>query len=292
MAQRNVRSLFQFASRSDIIKIILTITIVFVILQFIRISILLGGKSDGPFYAFVWYKMALPASASQFIRQPWSLFSWFLIDEQFMRIVGNMIWLWIFGSVIEDLKGSWQVWPVFITGGIVAALFTLISTLWFASGQAYFTGAEAAVTTVAFSALVFKPSYRFWWFFGLGIPIWVFVLIFLALQLSTIQLSNLPTLFMLLGAILCGLAYQNVLASYYTWFTQLFRRLDDGLGNDHFIIKKKVAPRPEQPFRRISVTPKRIDQILDKTSEKGIDALSAEERKILDEYSGSKNNPS
>jgi hypothetical protein len=42
------------------------------------------------------------------------------------------------------------------------------------------------------------------------------------------------------------------------------------------------------PFKHIHMSPSRIDAILDKISERGINALTNEERRLLDDYSKSK----
>ena len=100
MGTFNAKSIFQFASKSDIIKIILAISIIFVLLQFIRISMLLTSNNDAPFYTYLWNKLSIPSDAATFIKQPWSLFTYYFLDGSFWGIIGNMIWLWIFGSVI------------------------------------------------------------------------------------------------------------------------------------------------------------------------------------------------
>ncbi|MBK7762968.1 MAG: rhomboid family intramembrane serine protease [Bacteroidetes bacterium] len=286
MGSFNSKSIFQFASKSDIIKIIVTIILVFVMLQFIRISMLLTKQDVAFYFDYIWNPLSLAASFKAFIKQPWSIFTFLFIDESLMRIIGNMIWLWIFGTVIEDLKGPARVLPVFITGGLIGGLFLLVFNAIMPAPTLFYTGSTAGVMAVAFAALMFKPQYRFWWFLGIGIPIWVFVLIFMAFQLASIQLSNLPYLFLLLGGIISGLLYTNILATYYEHFTTLIKRLGNLLDNRNFVIQNtKPAPQAQVPFKRIQFTPKGIDDILDKIHAKGIDSLTKDERRLLDEYS-------
>ena len=114
MSTFNSKSIFQFASKSDIIKIILAILIIFVLLHFIRISMLINSDDDSSFYTYLWYKLSIPSNFKQFVYQPWSLFTYFFLDFSLMSIIANMIWLWIFGSVIEDLKGANRILPIFI----------------------------------------------------------------------------------------------------------------------------------------------------------------------------------
>jgi membrane associated rhomboid family serine protease len=289
MGTFNSKSIFKEASKSDIIKIILVVTILFVLLQFIRITMLISSNDAKPFYEYLWNKLILPSDFNTFIRQPWTLFTYFFLDQSFMGIVGNMIWLWIFGSVIEDLKGPNRIVPIFITGGFLGAVIMLIFSAIRQTPPQLFEGASAGVMAVAFATLMFKPDYKFWMFFGLGIPIWVFVLLFIGLRLASIQVSNLPSLFILFGGLLAGITYTNILHNYYERFTNLLRRSEGVLKNQNFVLPKpsrspkmNMEPRID---RRSSITPSKIDDILDKINEKGLHSLSKEERRILDEYS-------
>ncbi len=289
MGSFNSKSIFQFASKSDIIKIIIAIILVFVLFQFIRISMLLT-KQDVTFYFdYIWNPLSLPSSIQAFIKQPWSIFTFLFIDGSLMRIIGNMIWLWIFGTVIEDLKGPARVLPVFITGGILGGIFVFIMNAILPALPIFFTGSSTGVIAVAFAALMFKPQYRFWWFLRIGIPIWVFVLIFMAFQLASIDLHNLPYLFLLLGGIVSGLLYTNLFAAYYEGFTNFLKRIGNMLDNQNFVIQKNKHSgnrnSTQVPFKRIQFTPKGIDDILDKIHAKGIESLSKDERRLLDEYS-------
>ncbi len=288
----NSKSIFQFTSKSDIIKIVLTVTIVFVLLQFIRISMLLQSNSDADFYTYLWNKLSIPSDLKSFIRQPWSLFTFFFLDGDFWGIVANMIWLWIFGTVIEDLRGPNRILPIFVIGGIVGGVFMLVLGLVKHTPPQLFTGASTSVMAVAFAAVFFKPSYKFWALFGVGIPIWVLLMLFVGLKMVSIQLYNIPSLFLLLGGLTIGLLYNNVLSGFFETCTRLLKRSGGLLDNTNFVLKKesKVRNRTAQqiPFKHIHMSPSKIDEILDKISERGIQSLTKEERRLLDDYSNSK----
>jgi membrane associated rhomboid family serine protease len=291
MSTFNSKSIFQFASKSDIIKIILVVTILFVLFQFIRISMLMTSNDATPFYQYIWNKLSLPSNIKTFLHQPWSLITFFFLDESFWGIIGNMIWLWIFGSVIEDLKGPNRIFPVFFIGGIVGGIFMLILGLLKPTSLVYLSGASCSVIAVAFAALIFKPSYKFWMLFGVGIPIWVFVMIFVGIRLASIGLHNLPDLFLLLGGLAVGLGYNNILSTFFDKCTNLLRQSGTIFDNKNFVLKKTTSRDKDVhaiPYKRVQFTPSRIDELLDKINEKGINSLTKEERQFLDDYSRSK----
>jgi membrane associated rhomboid family serine protease len=292
MAAFNSKSIFQFASKSDIIKIVLAITIVFVLLQFIRISMLLNTNEDAAFYKYLWNPLSMPSDMKTFLHQPWSLITYFFLDGSFWGIVGNMIWLWIFGTVIEDLKGPNRVFPIFFIGGIAGGILMLLFGLIKHAEPQLFTGASCSIMAVAFAALMFKPHYKFYMLFGVGIPIWVFLLLFVGLRLASVQLYNLPFLFLLLGGAAVGLMYTNVLDGFFNTCSHLYKQSGSILNNERFILHTEKQNRKRVndtlPFKRIHTSASRIDAILDKINEKGIQSLTKEERSILDDYSSDK----
>jgi len=292
MGTFNSKSIFQFASKSDIIKIVLAVLILFVLLQFIRISMLLNSNDDSSFYTYLWNKLIIPSDIKTFSKQPWSILTYYFIDGDFWSILGNLIWLWIFGTVIEDLRGPNRILPIFIISGIAGGIFMLSLGMLKSAPPQYFSGASASIMGIAFASLLFKPSYKFWGLFGVGIPIWVLVLVFVALRLATIQVYNIPQLFLLLGGLVIGLLYNNVLSSFFEKCTDLLRRSGSILDNKNFVLTKKQEVRNRTskslPFKHIQMSSSRIDEILDKINERGIHSLTTEEKRILDDYSNSK----
>jgi membrane associated rhomboid family serine protease len=290
MASFNSKSIFKFASKSDIIKIISITGLFFVVLQFTRLTFLINNESDAPFYTFLHNKLALPTTFKGLLYQPWSLITYMFSELNFMRILGNMIWLWIFATVIEDLKGSNRILPIYLVGGIVGAILMMtVQLIKPGISMGYYTGSLGSLSAVAIATLMFRPKYKFSMLFGLDIPIWVFVAIFFALNIATLQSYNLSLLFLVLGGSLVGLGYTNILESFFDNCTALFVKIGNFMwNNDNFYIKKE----PNQ-FKNTLLNAKpnnlkkpsqSLDEVLDKINEKGIDSLTKAEKSILEEY--------
>lgn len=290
MAGINSKSLFHFLSKSDVVRIITINSLVFVILQFTRVTYLINSESDAFFYEKIYNRMALPATFRELLYQPWSLITYLFSELSFTRLLGNMIWLWIFGTVIEDLKGSYRILPVYLTGGIVGGLFMIAGNHLSASPiLTHYAGALAALLAVAIATLMFKPGYRFSILFGVAVRIWIFIAIFMVLTFVTIQNYTLPVLLLSLGGILTGLAYTNLLFIYFEKFTFYLRRFSSYFSNnDNFVVGKSARLRDEAS-KQLSFKggnkKKSIDEILDKINERGLRSLSSDERELLDEYS-------
>jgi membrane associated rhomboid family serine protease len=291
MASFNSKSIFQFASKSDIIKIITATSLFFVILQFTRITFLINGESDAPFYQYIYNKLALPATFRELLYQPWSLITYLFSELNFMRILGNMIWLWVFATVIEDLRGSNRILPIYLTGGVIGGLFMMLFNQFKpAITMSHYTGSLGALAAVAFATLIFRPKYKFSMFFGLEIPIWVFVGIFFALNIATIQSHTVSQLFLAIGGSLVGLGYTNILQVYFEKCTEWFTRIGNYFtNNDNFVTNKKNTNRQQTmlnvTYKKTQNKTKTIDDILDKIHEKGMDSLNPTEKQLLEEYS-------
>ena len=111
----------------------------------------------------------------------------------------------------------------------------------------------------------------------------------MGLHLASIQLHNLPHLYLLGGGILTGLLYTGPLASYFDWCTRLLHGSAGWLDNTRFIKKKTPSSGLIRPFKKTTEAASRMDSLLEKIHAKGMAALTDEERRLLDEYSRSSN---
>src|SRR6476646_737577 len=96
--------------------------IVFVILAFVKV-IYYFSKADeglGLFYNNFFYWLTLPADLDKFISRPWTLISYMFVHDtqNVWHILGNMLWLWAFGYILQDLTGNRQIIPLFLYGAL------------------------------------------------------------------------------------------------------------------------------------------------------------------------------
>ncbi len=101
-----------------------------------------------------------------------------------MHIVGNMLYLWIYGDNIEDVMGHGFYLTFYIVGGLLA---TLTHTLFHPDSNIPMIGASGAVAAVLGAYLVLYPHAKvktFVWIFlfitTLYIPAWVLISFFVA----------------------------------------------------------------------------------------------------------------
>jgi membrane associated rhomboid family serine protease len=281
----NASSFIKYISKSDILKIIVATTLFFVIVQSIRITLLMNDEPTTFYDVHVWKNIGITSTFSSWISHFWSMITFMFAEDNFWQVVGNMIWLWVFGSVIEDLKGIYRVLPIYLIGGIFSAfIFILLGTILKPAEVNFYAGAMPSIMAVAVATIVYKPNYQFWFLFGKGIPVWIFGGVYFILQLVAIKEYNLQNLSLMLGAILVGVGYNYGFGFIFDKMTTGFKKLGEYFENNRNFVNKKDGYNFSAP-KTLQVDTANIDMILDKINSKGIDSLSAKEKSILESFS-------
>ncbi|WP_137388295.1 rhomboid family intramembrane serine protease [Rhodoligotrophos defluvii] len=97
-----------------------------------------------------------------------TLLTYMFIHGGWMHLIGNMLFLWVFGDNIEDIMGSWRFLLFFLFCGVVAALAHVALV---PDSNAPLIGASGAVAGVMAAYLVFYPRRRVWILLFLRIPL-------------------------------------------------------------------------------------------------------------------------
>ncbi len=282
--------MFLSLSKRDTIKIMVVISLLFVIMHFIRITLLINGEETTFFDQVVWQKMILPASFSEWIRQPWTIVTYMFVEMNFMQIIGNMIWLWIFGMVIEDLKGEFHVMPLFIFGGIMGGIFLGLShLLLLPTTSFYYGGALPAVTAVVVGACLFRPTYVIWQLGSLQVRLWQLGLAFVLFVVVSFARLSFHHASLILGSVLTGVLYNYGLPSFFLTCSHQLARLSNYFWNNENYVLKKTSGRMSQAFNINSYNKKSdeelLNTLLDKIHQSGIDSLSHKEKQLLEQLS-------
>src|SRR6202165_5984332 len=106
--------------------------IVFVILAFIKV-VYFFSEGDQQ-VATVFYKgffewVTLPADFHKFLTQPWTLCTYMFVHDprNVWHIIGNLLWLWAFGYILQVLTGNRKLIPVFLYGALAGALAYMLA---------------------------------------------------------------------------------------------------------------------------------------------------------------------
>ena len=58
-------------------------------------------------------KFMLTPYMPSLMMQPWSLFTYIFMHANLMHVLGNMLWLYFIGILLEDLLGNKHIWKLF-----------------------------------------------------------------------------------------------------------------------------------------------------------------------------------
>lgn len=297
--QRN-RSRLSIGQDGNTLTMLLAINLcVFAILAFIKLVYYFSFSSQGMIYfdqqIFKWF--ALPADVNTFLTRPWTLLTHMFVHDtaSIWHIVGNMLWLWAFGYILQDLTGNKKIVPLYIYGGLAGALayalaFNFLPPLKAGLATSYAVGASAAVMAIAIGTTTLAPGYRIFPMLNGGIPLWVITIIYLIIDIATIPYDNPGGhIAHLAGA---AMGYLFILAlqrgkDWGAWMNNFFDWVNDLFNPDK--PKKGTSPKTTlyynskvQPYKKANtLTQQRVDEILDKISQKGYGALSDDEKELL-----------
>ena len=66
--------------------------------------------------------LRLPADISKIAAKPWTIFTHMFTHDSIWQLLGNMLWLWVFGYIFLDLTGNRKIIPVYIYGAFAGAV--------------------------------------------------------------------------------------------------------------------------------------------------------------------------
>ena len=279
-----------------LIGLIVVNAVVFVLFNFIFIVYLLSNLSAASFHSQVLQWVTLPASFDVFLARPWTLVSHFITHFSVWQVLSNMLWLWAFGFILQDLTGNRHIVPLYIYGSLVGAVLFLLSVNLFSvfstsAASMQYLGGSAGVMAVAIATTLTAPNYRIFPMINGGIPLWVIALIYVLIDFGGMASQAFPFHLAHLGGAIIAPLYLHFLRKgqdagtwmhrFYDWALHLFHPTKSMPGSDKY---RRMYYRTEgrAPFHKTPhITQQRVDEILDKISQKGYQFLTAEEKEIL-----------
>ncbi len=283
------------ADRNSLGMLLAILAIVFCIFKFIYIVYELGLEKSALYRPQIFNWFALPANTADLVRKPWTLLTYMFMHDRVFHLLGNLLWLWGFGFIFQDLAGGKRIVPVFLTGGFAGGVvfvlaFNLIPGLKGILPVATLEGASAGIMAIALAATTLAPGYRLFPMIAGGIPLWVLTLVFVIIDFASITSQNAGGHLSHLAGAVAGFAFAYALKKGYDaskWYITLSEKIN-GLFSPAVTEKSKAKDEffyntgGVTPFKRHpNVTQSRIDEILDKINQKGFRSLTEEEKEIL-----------
>ncbi|MEI9933492.1 MAG: rhomboid family intramembrane serine protease [Ferruginibacter sp.] len=274
-----------------------TINIIFfLLLLFIQVIYFYFQTSTSLYDTQVVQYFELPAQLTKLSERPWTILIYMFCHLSVWQVLSNMLWLWAFGYIMQELTGNKKIIPVYIYGGLAGGIFFILANYAIPPlrpfvDESSLIGANAATIAVAVTVTMLAPNYRFFRNLNRGIPIWVLTTIYLVIDLAGVASLNAAYSISHLGGAFAGFLFVYLLRkgkdgsiwmnNLYSWFMNLFNPEKKNIRTS---VKEKVFYNAEgrQPYKKtINITQQRVDEILDKINQQGYHFLTDEEKSIL-----------
>ena len=282
------RPLFVNTSKNAVLQLILAMGVCFVAIFFTAVC----------FQAFAHYQYGQAEAeimpwvsfhaAPDFWKTLWTLPLYAFFQFSFWGWVANAIWIYTWGNLLQMLLGYRQVIPLFISAAILGALVALlVSFIPGAPAGGYLMGAQGGIMGLMAATLWLSPDYRFWIGSNFAISIKIVAGIYVLLAVLGMHVNAVTLAWLAGGAAGGGL---------YVWALQKGYSLGDRVYGTLENVSQKMTPQDRTPatVRRNAVlqqrakaakiaetTAARVDRLLEKIHEKGIQSLTAAEQEFL-----------
>jgi membrane associated rhomboid family serine protease len=288
-----------FGDDNNAMVSLFTINVIFfLLLMLIQVVYFFMQQNAAVYNSEVVQWFALPANLTTLSERPWTLITYMFSDtgQNIIRFISNMIWLWAFGYLLLQMAGNDKLIPIYFYGGILGGIVFilahyLIPPLRPSAQSATLLGANAGTLAVAMATTTLSPDHRFFTQIRNGIPIWVLMSIYILIDFAGIanmgaaySLSHLAGAFagflfvLFLRKGMDGSVWMN---RSYSWLMNLFNPYKKPNKEK---IKETVFYNTgkRKPYEKTThITQQRVDEILDKISQKGYHFLTEEEKAIL-----------
>lgn len=155
-----------------------------------RMVYFLEGFPMAQFYDEVVHHFMISPYYQEAVEKPWTFFIYNWSHDQFWTLCGNMIWLTVFGSILQNQQSNKHLFPIYFYSGILGA-FAFIAV----GAGVSFMGAEISIMALATAALSLNPGYAFKLNGTGAIPVWVIFAVYSVVQVAT-HVSGTPAFFL------------------------------------------------------------------------------------------------
>lgn len=298
--EQQYRRRISLAQANNALVLLIAINmIIFVILAFLKAVFVLrttnSGEGEYLYITNVLSQFMLPAALDDIAHKPWTVLSYMFTHDSVWHLLGNMLWLWLFGYIFLDLTGNRKIVPLYFYGALAGAIsfvvaYNLVPGLRVGVDNTTLLGASAGIMAIAAAVTTIAPGYRILPMLFGGIPIWVLMLIYVIIDLAGIprdnpgghiaHLAGALTGFLFIYSFRRGYDWSEWINNFFDWVSNLFNPDRPKKGKN---IKQELFYKSTtKPYQRTpNITEQRVNEILDKINQKGYNSLTDEEKDLL-----------
>ena len=197
------------ADNNALVALIAINLMAFVLLGFFKVIYFLDGTPIELFYKNIFHLFTVPTSGDQWLRQAWSLFTFNWIHDGFWELFTNMIWLTVFGYVLQMNQSNKHLFPIYFYAGLIGGLAYIMMSFGVGANFISFPlmGASMSVSAVAIASTLIAPRFKLLANIGNGVPVWILSIIYFALQIATLTNYQFANSLVAIKSVLTGVVY-------------------------------------------------------------------------------------
>ena len=239
--------------------------------------------------------ISLDSLPSSLAWKPWSILTYAVFHSGIFHLFFNMIVLHFSTRLFTTYFNQKQLLGLYILGGIFAGFVYIVSYLFlpvFQNSTSTLVGASGSIMAILFATVTYNPYMEIRLMFIGRIKLWHIAAVIIAIDLIQLPSSNAGGHLAHLGGALFGYLFMLLLKKG-TDLTDGVTKIID------FFVNKSQAKKTKTPFKKVhknynhkptttesrivkkDKTQQQIDEILDKISASGYDALTKEEKDFL-----------
>lgn len=228
-----------------------------------------------------------PSNVAKLLIRPWTMVTNIFFHDGVWHILGNMLWLYFIGRILQDFIGNRKIQLIFLLGGIIGTLFYVSAYNIFPvfdGKESVLLGASGGVMAIVIATATLVPNYQIHLFGMLSIKMKWIALIKIAFDLASISsgAGNEGGMIAHIGGAVFGFLYILYVQGRIGNF-ELKTSFDKKTGPFTKVHVSETKVKGQQAKSEGSYKPNQqeIDAILDKISQSGYDSLSDKEKHTL-----------
>src|SRR4051812_19825430 len=181
---------------NSLVLLIIFNIIVYILLNFVKLVYLANNSTVSVFEAQVISFVSVPAQPAVFATRPWTILLYMVSHYNLLDLLGNMLWLWGFGFIFQDLTGNRKLIPVYLYGGLAGSIVFLLASNLVPAMKANVNsifpllGAGPALMALVVAVTTLSPGYKILPQLRLNVPLWALSAAFVLLRLGTVERGN------------------------------------------------------------------------------------------------------
>ncbi len=288
-----------FFGKNILSRLILINTIVYLLVNLV--GVVTGLFSDGgAVFNPLAKALSLPSNLSALASKPWTLFTYMFLQENFFHLLFNMVMLYFGGMIFQEYLNQKKLLWTYLIGGLFGGLFFVIA---FNNFPAFTSnnniniamGASASVLAIIIAISTYVPDFTVHLFLFGKLKLKYLAIIFIIIDVVSIQSGNSGGHIAHLGGALWGFIYAFSLkkgSDYYRVFDSFtLPKFTWNKKDAKFSTKRPASGKPmtdDEYNSRRAASQEEIDKILDKISKSGYSSLTKKEKEMLFKTSNKK----